>query len=521
MITCARELAQARNSKPKKLSRIMVNLILDFSIGLPVSPKTQTPKSMQQSKLIELLRKIPQSRLNRFREFLCSPYFNKNDDNILLFNYLEKYLGDLDEKKLDKKTVIEKLVVSRPLDDKLLAHLMNQQLGLLEKFLAVEQFLNDDFGQQQILMQQFSDLQLPKHYRAASGHAEKTIAKSPLRNTAFFQKTLILKSLQYEHADPTLRNYDESLQAAADALDTYFVVEKLRLACKMTNLQNILNIGYRMPFIEHVLEWSATEGFSQITTIQIYRRLLLLLHHPEDTAGFAPLKIMLAQNEELFEAQERKEIYTLLLNHCTRRINRYNDQVYLSEYLEINKSLLENGLIFERGNLQPWRFTNLVHIALKLGQTDWVHNFIHQFKGKLPAPHADNVFTYNLAQYHFHLGDLDKAQKELHRVDFSEDVLLNIGSRSLLIKIYYESGQLELLHSFLEATRLFLHRNNLLSSQMKQQMQKFVEYTAKLARLEPFEKEKLDKLLQGLPPSADIMHRDWIADRIAEKLMRK
>ncbi len=476
---------------------------------------------MIQSKLIELLRKIPPGQLARFREFLCSPYFNKNEDNLLFFSYLEKHIPGFDEKKLDKKIVLEKLKVSRPLDEKGLTYLMSQQLGLLEKFLAVEQFLADDFGQQLMLMQQFNDLQLPKHYKAASGHAEKTTDKSPLRNAAFFQKALIFKSLQYEHSDPTLRTYDESLQAAADALDAYFLVEKLRLACKMANLENILNLNYRMPFIEQALEWSATDAFSQAPTIQVYRGLLLLLRNPEDTAGFAPLKNMLAQNEALFEAQERKELYTLLLNHCTRRINRFNDRAFLSEYLEINKLLLENGLIFERGSLQPWRYTNLVHIALRLGQTEWVRSFIHQFKGKLPEAHAENAFSYNLAQYHYHLGEHDRAQRELLRVDFSEDVLLNVGSRSLLIKIYCETGQAELLFSFLEATRLFLHRNHLLDPQMKRQMQKFVECTAKLARLEPFEKEKLKKLLEGLPPAAGIMHRDWIAGRIAGKLALK
>ena len=100
---------------------------------------------MHQSKLIELLRKLLSGQLGRFREFLCSPYFNKNEDNLLFFNYLGKYLASSDEKKLAKNEVLAKLKVSKPLDEKGLAYLMSQQLGLLEKFLATEQFLADDF----------------------------------------------------------------------------------------------------------------------------------------------------------------------------------------------------------------------------------------------------------------------------------------------------------------------------------------------------------------------------------------
>jgi hypothetical protein len=476
---------------------------------------------MHQSKLIELLRKLSPGQMGKFGEFLGSPFFNKNEDNLLFFSYLRKHLATGDEKKLAKETVLSQLKLSKPLDEKGLAYLMSQQLGLLERFLAVEQFLAEEFDQQRMLLQQFHALQLPKHYKSAAARAEKLIVKLPLRNADFFHKTLLFKSLQYEHADPSLHHFDESLQAAADALDVFFLVEKLRLACKMANLENILNLSYHIPFIERVLEWSGTEAFLQLPTVQVYRGFLLLLRNPENTESFSPLKNLLAQNEAIFEEQERKQLYTLLLNHCTRRINRFNDRAFLLEYLEINKLLLENGLILEQGSLQPWRYTNIVHVGLKLGQADWVRSFVQSYKSKLPEAHAENTFSYNLAQYHYHLGEHDKAQRELLRVDFSDDVLLNVGARSLLIKLYAETDQTELLFSFLEATRLFLHRNKLLDPQMKRQLQKFVEVTAKFARLEGFEKEKLERLMEDLPPAAGIMHRDWVSKQIAAKLAKR
>ncbi|MEO1263450.1 MAG: hypothetical protein AAFZ15_31860 [Bacteroidota bacterium] len=473
---------------------------------------------MHQSKLIELLRKIPAGQVSRFREFLGSPYFNKNEDNLLFFNYLAKNLSQGKEEKLSKEWVLKELELSKPIDEKRLAYLMNTQLGLLEKFLSVEQFMEDDFGQQLMKMKRFNHLQLPRHYKTAVSKVQKMIEKSPLRNAGFFQNMQIFKKLQYEHSDQAHRNFDKQLQDAADALDAYFLVEKLYLSCQMTNLKNILNIDYHMPFADQVLEWSGQPAFLQIPAVQIYRRLLLLLHNPADNAGFVTLKNLLSQNESLFENTELKALYTLLLNHCTRRINLYNDKESLSEYFEINKILLGNGLIFERGYLQPWRYSNLVHIALRLGQTEWARQFIQQYKDKLPEAHVENMHCYNLALYHYHLGDYAEAQLELLRVDLGEDVLLNIGSRSLLIKIYYETGQSGLLFSYLEATRIYLHRNKLIDPRMKKQMQKFVLFTTKVARLEPFEKEKLQKLLKELPPATGIMHREWIRERINLKI---
>ncbi|MBK9015204.1 MAG: hypothetical protein IPM82_14670 [Saprospiraceae bacterium] len=54
-------------------------------------------------------------------------------------------------------------------------------------------------------------------------------------------------------------------------------------------------------------------------------------------------------------------------------------------------------------------------------------------------------------------------------VEFT-DVLLNLSARSLLIKIYFETGQDEILYWYLEATRIFLLRNKLLDNRLNQQM---------------------------------------------------
>jgi hypothetical protein len=389
---------------------------------------------------------------------------------------------------------------------------------LLETFLAVESLLADEFRLHLELMEQLYDLQLPRFEKAVNSQAEKQLDVSPRRNAGFFQKKLQLKRLQFEHSDPHQRVFNEHLQAASDALDVFFIVEKLRLTGNMVNFENILNINYQAAFVEEILDWSASGQFREVVAVQVYRGILLLLKNPEEASNFEAVKGLLAAHESCFDPQECKQLYTLLLNFCARRINRFNDERFLYEYLEINKLLLTNGLIFEQEKLPPWRYANLVNVGLKTGQTEWTQEFIYQYKNRLPEDYAENAFHFNLAQLHYHKKDFDRAQRDLLRVDFAEDVLLNTGARSLFIKLYYETGQTELLLSFLEATRLFLHRNQLLDARMKSQMQKFIQYTTKLARLEPFEKDKLEKLAAELPPATEMMHRDWVAERIGERL---
>lgn len=475
---------------------------------------------MTDSKLIEFFRALTPRQLSRFGDFLYSPFFNKNDDCLLLFNYLQKYAPAFNHPKLSRQNVLRELQANKAMDEKTLAHLSSRLLALAEKFLVVETFLSDEWKQQLTLMQIYRDLDLPRHYRTAQAEAEKLLEALPVRDAGFYREQLIAKRLFYEHGDRNQRVYNDRLQAAADALDIYFIAEKLRYACEMLNYETVLNIRYDARYLDEVMAWSESEIYSGIPAIQIYRRLLLLLIHPGETEHFESAKSLIAASERFFEPGELQQLYIQLLNYCTRRINRFNDGRFLQEHLEINKLLLKNGLLLEGGFISPWDYTNIVAVGLKTGQSDWTREFIHEYRQRLPAEYAENVFRYNLAQYHYHLKQYDHAQQALLRVEFT-DVLLNITVRSLLIKIYCETDQTELLASYLEATRIFLHRNQVLDPERKRQMQKFVEFTAKFVKIPPGDRGRYQSLYEQLPPAQEMMHREWLAEQLAKKLERR
>lgn len=482
--------------------------------------KPNYPITLTDSKIIELLRNLSPRQLSRLGDFLQSPFFNKNADCVLLFNYLQKYAPDFSHNNLSRQIVVKKLAAEKSLDEKSLAHLTSRLLSLAEKFLAIESFLANEWEQQVALAQQYHTLNLPRHYKAAQAEIEKRLAESPLRNTEYYREQLLAKRLFYEHSDRNQREFNEHLQAAADALDVYFLVEKLRYAYEILNYESVLNVRYEVAHLEEILSWAASPVFAETPSIQVYRQMLLLLTSPDEESHFEATKSLVMQSEQYFDDDELRQLYTSLLNYCIRRINRYNDERFLQEHLEINKLLLKNGLVFEESFLPPWRYTNIVAAGLRTGQTDWTRQFIHDYKKRLPEDYRENTFRYCLAQFLYHLKNYDEAQRALLQVEFT-DVLLNLTARGLLIKIYCETEQTELLLAYLEATRIFLLRNQLLDARLKKQMQKFVELTTKLAKTPPYDRERLQKLLQNMPPTHEVLHRDWLAEQLAKKLQRR
>ena len=460
---------------------------------------------MHQSKLIELLQKLPARQLQRFGTFLQSPYFNKNTENKLLFNYLLPFAPDFQAPGLDKRKVGDALgIAARPL-----AYRMSELAQLLEQFLLVEQLMAQPMEQQLGLMTLFQEMELPKHYNAALRKARKLAESYPYQDGPYLQYLYRIAELENRHSEQYERSYRKELQHTADALDRAYLAEKLRYSLEMVNAGLVLDVHYQLNLGEAVIQWVQEQAFEDTPVIRVYLSALLMLQHPEETKHFNRLRQLLQENADDIPPPELKNLYTYLLNYCTRRINRFRDESYYAHFLELNELLLEKGLLLEDGQLAPWRYSNLITVGLRTGKLEWVHQFLNEYKKYLPEAFRENIFHYNLGHYLYWRKEYDKAQVVLNQLDL-RDLLLAVAAKNLLAKIYFETGQTELLLSFLEAYRIYIYRNPLAKPQLKKQLRNFIDYTRKLTKLESFETKKRKELAESLPSPTEVLEWEWL-----------
>ncbi len=472
---------------------------------------------MQQSKLLEVLRRFSGRQLTRFRDFLESPYFNRTEELVQFYAHLAAFAPDFQHADLDKAVVCRQFKGKKTLTLKRLTYLMNQLQQLTGEFLAVEHFRADELEAAMTLLQVWDPDDLPRHYKYALEKAVQALQNHPVRNADFYLRQFRLSALQYDHTDLNQHQFSASLQQASNALDDFYLVEKLRYGWSMANLEYMLNLQYEWQLGDWVMDYLSRQERPLNPTAQIYLAGIRLVREADNPDHFFYLKNLLLEHENRFDESERKYLYTGLLNYCTRKINRENDPQFSLEYLEINKKLLENGLLFEDGLLSPWRFINLVNTGLRTGHTEWVNSFIRQYRKHLPKDYAEDVALIAQGQYHYQLKAYGQAQVLLNQAN-PPNVLLAVTIRNLLTRIYYETGEIELLLSSLEAYRVYLLRQTLLSDQMKRQARRFVDFTRKLAKIDRPEAAQLPKLKAALPPATEIYHRDWLLEQIDLKM---
>ena len=152
---------------------------------------------------------------------------------------------------------------------------------------------------------------------------------------------------------------------------------------------------------------------------------------------------------------------------------------------------------------------NIVNAGLHTEQWEMTRKFIDQWKDNLPEEYRENLYLFTQARWHYSQKQLDEAQQLLNQVEF-KDLLLSVSVRTLLIRVYFEADEDDLLFAALEANRIYLLRNKQLQPTMKTQLQNFIDYTRKLYKLFPRDKETLEAFKDNLPPANEIMHRDWL-----------
>jgi hypothetical protein len=112
--------------------------------------------------------------------------------------------------------------------------------------------------------------------------------------------------------------------------------------------------------------------------------------------------------------------------------------------------------------LSQWEYKNIVTLGLRLKENKWVRDFIRKHLHHLAPHERKNALTYNSAMLGYHEKNYRLTLKLLREVEFS-DLYYALDSRSLLMKVYYETDDPETLLYHISAFKIFLRRNKFIS----------------------------------------------------------
>lgn len=474
---------------------------------------------MYNGKLFLCLDSLTKPEKNRFRDFVHSPFFNKNEDTIRFLDILDKDI----EKKLTKEQVFKALFPKLKYDARKITDQVYYLTRLVEQFLSYQKFSDDPTLQNINLLSECLDRSIEKMALAVSGNIETRFKETKfLDYNHYYREYMYQAELDRYYVGRENIKRDESLQKKADSLDLFFIYARLRDCCEMLNRTQIMQSSYRMPMLNYIKAYveEYLSDFEKYPAIGIYYHILLMLQNPETDEHFRKLIFLLDAKYSFFPDIELRDMYNYARNYCIRKINAGDNEFYRPLF-EISKKFIETGLIFTGKFITQRDYKNIISGALRIGEYEWAFQFLNEYKSKIVTEHRQNAYSYNLANYYYETKEYAKAVKLLRDVEFT-DVYYNLDAKTMLLKIYYEQGEDEAFLALAAAFKNYLNRNRFINEQTHEIYNNLLNFTRKtfyLKNMLPYQRKKdfgkkVVELKQKVESVRNIVNSKWLLEEI-------
>ncbi len=471
---------------------------------------------MYNSKLFSILNHFNKYEQNRLRKYITSPYFNKNQALVTLFDQFTSELNNEKNDELGKENIWAIIQPDKKYDDVRFRKLCSDLLKLVEGFLAQQVYEKNPLHQATYLIEAVAKEKMEKLYNTAVNTARRLSKQQFYRTSNFFYYQYEIEKNYNRLLERQFRRIErKNVEEIANNLDYFYLAEKLKYYCSVLSQQYVVSHTYELLFMDEIISHIEKYKFEDIPPIAIYYQVYLTLTETDNEDHYFKLKNLLKKYGLFFPLEEAQGIYEHALNYCVRHINKGN-QRFLEEYFQLYVDILEKEIIYVDGELGPLNFQNIVIIALRLGKYEWTENFIHHYKHRLPKTTRENAVTFNLARLYFFQKKYEKVIELLREVEY-ENVSYNLGSKGLLLQSFYEMEEIEPLYSLMDSFRTYLNRHKNIPAQRRRNYINLIHMLKKLINTSPGDQQRLNKLKQDLENMDGIAaNMKWLQEKIAE-----
>jgi hypothetical protein len=489
---------------------------------------------MRERKVYGLLRLLSREEQDLFQAYLGSALFEQGE-------VMQRFFACWQSQFLLGKPSAQDPTVEQMLEGSgLVPSRFDKYCSALHKrlhdFLAWRAYMQDELPQLQLGLKALAGRQAPhKETEALRSRMAALIQEMPQSA----EKLRLEMDFHWKdaedrvHARETERVWQENFHHLHLATERYFVLQKLKLECAAANIRLIFNQPIEPQgsvYLLNLPKMGWEEAVAHLDALALSYWIILQLYRSEDgNEEFLQLFGHLQAHASGFDDHELRDLYTYLLNFCLRRGNRGELQ-FQRHSAAIYREVLGNGVILNQGKLAANVMKNIVVIHCVIGELDWVELFLQEYKDRLEGEPDPNIIKYNHAVLAFY-------RKERRAIDlFKEvisqlkgDIFYELDSRTYLLKAFYEhladlsAEELDEMYKIFDSFRIFLDRNQMISSQHKQRYRSFLlELRRFLKMLEaaphPSDEVRLTQMHQKIQATALLANKSWLLEKISERI---
>lgn len=467
---------------------------------------------MNNYQLYDLLDTLSTGETRKFGAFIASGYATQRSE-------LQQMLVYLVERKAAKRPWPELELLykhafpDQPYDNQQLRNAMSDLHALLEDFLLMEQARTKGLARNQQLAKLYRERRLDRHFKRTMRRQKRQLQQQPLRNADYYQALLAYRVSELEHQADNRRTEPLQLQAIADTLDVDYLTRKLRHACTQRSHEAVFKKSYSYGLLQMLESQIESGEYLEYPAIALYFHCFMFLGDADQEQHFLKFRELQQAHQRSFTREEQKDLYMLALNFCIRQINTGNI-FYAEESWRLYQDGLKQEVLFDGGMLSRFTFNNIVAVGIRLGYLDAVAGFISSYTPLLPVNYRESASQFNQARLYFAKQDYDRARHILLTTEIT-DLVNDLIARTLLLKIYFEQGEYDILEVHLERLRGFVGRQEF-SHYHRENYGNIIRVVRQLITLAPYDKSGRERLRVKIGKMKPLTEREWLLSKITK-----
>jgi hypothetical protein len=487
---------------------------------------------MVTSKIVQLLRRLNKNELAKFREFLCSPYFNKKSKLTEFYDSLLKYSPEFELNKEHTITIYRKLYQGSKFNAQVYKNLSSELYSLARQFTAVNLYKESELRQSLDLLRKLELYGADELYKTEIKPIRKKLNESKFYDFLFlhkFELFVIERSFLYNRSRHK-KAMDMSIEESDELLKFYLThAFRERFDYESTGLS--FNVKYEEnPAMAHIGEL-LHKGIVQDTVnkmevrktrdreiIALFYYILMSFKYPDNKTYFNKAKDLVFRNINKFDKATAFEVSGALYSLFTFKLRLAgNIEDYRNTFEIINFRLKKK--IYkedESGFINAISFRAIFMTASRLGEFEWLKKFHKKYIGEVTPEHRENLNNLLLSFIKFYDKQFESSLEYSSLVKYDIH-LYKLDVRKLQLMNYYELNQLEPALSLVSSFREFLNSNKDLTEDERTKHLNLLMVFQKLLKLrEEFSGYESKKLSDELDKYEQLLHKGWIEEKVKE-----
>lgn len=481
---------------------------------------------------IEILETLTRGELKSFRRFICSPYFNRSQKVVKLFDHISKHHPNYEHSSITKESLHKKVSPGLPYNEITMRRLLFDLQNLAEKFLQQLNFENKPIEARTFMTEEIvkrgSSRMLLKNIKTADkligevGYVNSDICLSKFRmETDKFYFGMIHNNINKKSFVDTEAG---KLISGITYLMSYFMLEAIKHNDTLLTYSRSFNVKHNEKVVSQFLElfdfdrlavFMNQNSMTGSYIIEVYLNALKSFLYFSDDSYYKVFKNSLVKHYSKLSPTDNHFLFGKLSGYCTLKtmFSTKLDVVYDYELFEIHKLIIREKYYETEANkyFPVDLFRNILFQATKLQEFSWLEDFIEGYSTQLHPNRRNDVINYSYAHLYFERNAYDESLTYLSRIKMDE-FSYGLDAKNLYLKIYYDQGDYDSAFSFARSYLKYLNENPMVSESRREGNINFVKYTTKLINYHN-EKSKTDlsSLALQITKCKNLTNRFWLA----------